>query len=291
MHTQRITRRQALTTAVGTGFALWPMLRASAADEKGLFKIGACDWSIQRRGDVGAFEMAAGLGLDGVQISFGKPGEKYDLREESVRREYLDASKKHGVEIASLGMGLLNQVPYASSPEAERWVYECVQVMPKLKQKVLLLAFFGDGDIKGRPQLQREVVRRLKRVAPFAQRAGVVLGIESWLNASDHLRILDAVGSPAVQVYYDVANMTTQGYDVFKELRQIGAERICEIHCKENGFLLGEGRVDFPRVKETLDEIGWNGWLIIEGAVGKGMTMRDAYVKNRKYLESLFPTD
>jgi sugar phosphate isomerase/epimerase len=289
MNTLRITRREAMATAAGTGLALWSTTRA-AAEEKRLFKIGACDWSIQRGADVGAFEMAARLGLKGVQVSFGKPGEKYDLRQESVRREYLEASKKHGVEIASLGMGMLNQVPYASSPEAERWVYECVEIMPKLQQKVVLVAFFSEGDIKDRPDLQREVVRRLKRVAPVAEKAGVVLGIESWLNATDHLRILDAVGSPAVQVYYDVANMTQQGYDIFKELRQIGADRICEIHCKENGFLLGQGLVDFPRVKQTLDEIGWTGWLIIEGAVGKGMKMEEAYVKNRKYLESLFPT-
>jgi L-ribulose-5-phosphate 3-epimerase len=290
MSERRITRREALAAAAGTGLMLSPTLKALAADPKRLFQIGACDWSIGQRGKLGAMETAKQIGLDGVQVSFGQPGEEVDLRKDEVRRAYLEAAEKHGVEIASLAMGMLNSVPYSSDPNAERWVRECVDVMPKLNQKVVLLAFFSKGDIKGKPDLQAEVVRRLKRVAPAAEKAGVVLGIESWLDADDHLRILDAVGSPAVQVYYDMANMETQGYDVYQDIRRLGRDRICEVHCKENGFLLGEGRVDFVKVREALDDIGWSGWLVIEGAVGPGMKMLDSYVKNQKYLRSLFPT-
>ena len=285
----RITRREALFAA-GAGLAMSPMLKALAADEKRLFKIGACDWSIQSRGQVAAMEMAKQIGLDGVQVSFGPPGEQIDLRKEEVRKQYADACKQHGVEIASLAMGVLNSVPYASDANAERWVRECVEVMAKMNQKVVLLAFFSNGDIKGRRDLQDEVIRRLKKLAPRAEEAGVVLGVESWLDVDDHLRILDGVNSPAVQVYYDVANMEKQGYDIYKEIRRLGRERICEIHCKEDGFLLGTGRVDFSKVKEAVDEIGWNGWLIVEGAVGPGMKMFDSYVQNQKYLRSVFPT-
>jgi sugar phosphate isomerase/epimerase len=272
------------------GLALSPALRALAADEKRLFRIGACDWSIQRRGTPDALEMAKKIGLDGVQVSFGQPGDEYDLRKEEVRKQYLQAAKKHGVAIASLAMGMLNQIPYSSDPDAERWVQECVEVMPKLGQKLVLLAFFGKGDIKGKRDLQDEVIRRLKRVAPAAEEAGVVLGLETWLDVDDHLRILDGVGSPAVQVYYDVANMEHEGYDLYREIRRLGRDRICEVHCKENGFLLGQGRVDFVKVKQALDEIGWSGWLVIEGAVPRGKSMFDSYVHNQKYLRSVFPT-
>ncbi|HUT91084.1 MAG TPA: sugar phosphate isomerase/epimerase family protein [Thermoguttaceae bacterium] len=290
MNRPRVTRREALLAVSGMPLAVSPALAALAADEKRRFKIGACDWSIGGRGEPGVLETAKRIGLDGVQVAFGAPGEKYDLRSEAVRREYLQAARTHGVEIASLAIGVLNQVPYASDPEAEKWVRQCVEVMPKLGQKVALVAFFSKGDIKGRRDLQDEVIRRLKRVAPEAEKAGVVLGIESWLSADDHLRILDGVGSPAVQVYYDVANMDHEGYDVYQGIRRLGRDRICEVHCKENGFLLGKGRIDFVRVKEALDEIGWSGWLVIEGAVPQGASMFDSYVRNQKYLRSIFPT-
>jgi L-ribulose-5-phosphate 3-epimerase len=152
----------------------------------------------------------------------------------------------------------------------------------------VLLAFFGRGDIKGRPERQQEVIRRLKKVAPKAEEAGVVLGLETWLSADEHQRVLDAVGSPAVQVYYDTANMEKQGYDIYKEVRQLGRERICEFHCKENGFLLGEGHVDFRGVKNAIDDIGYSGWLVIESAVGNGKSVQDSYVHNQKYLRSVF---
>ena len=117
-----------------------------------------------------------------------------------------------------------------------------------------------------------------------------MLGIESWLSAAEHLKILDTVGSPAVQVYYDVANMHQQGYDLYEEIRQLGRERICEIHCKENNSLLGKGPIDFQKVKEAIDQIGYSGWLIIESAMGPGMSLVDSYVHNQKFLRSVFPT-
>ena len=104
------------------------------------------------------------------------------------------------------------------------------------------------------------------------------------------MRIMDAVDSPAVKVYYDVANMTKMGYDIYKEIRQLGRDRICQIHCKENGFLLGKGLIDFQKVKAAVNDIGWQGWLVVEGAVPKGGDMFDSYVKNQKYLRSVFPT-
>ena len=288
MNTPRINRRSALA-AIGGSLVASSAWRTLAADPKRTFKIGACDWSIRSRGDVAAMKMAKDIGLDGVEVSFGRPGDKYDLRVADNRRQYLAEAENQGVEICSLAMGILNEIPYATSPEAEQWVLDCIEVMPKLNQKVVLLAFFSNGDLKDKPDMQDAVIERLKKAAPKAEAAGVVLGVESYLNADEHLRILDAVDSPAVKVYYDVANMDTMGYDVYKEIRQLGRDRICQIHCKENGYLLGQGKIDFLKVKEAIDEIGWQGWLIIEGAVPQGGEMLDSYVKNQKFLRGLFP--
>jgi sugar phosphate isomerase/epimerase len=286
-----MNRREMIVGAALAGLGLSGSLGSLlAADEKRLYKIGACDWSIGQRGKLEALVEAKRIGLDGVQVSFGPPGEEVDLREEKVRKAYLDGSKESGVEIASLAMGVLNQRPYAGDPETEKWVEDCVDVMAKMGQKIVLLAFFGNGDINGKPELQNEVIRRLKKVAPKAEKAGVILGVESTLNVDDHLRILDGVGSPAVQVYYDVANMHYAGYDIFKEMRKLGAERICQIHAKERDCLLGKGAIDFARVKQTLEEIGYYDWLIIEGATEKGRSTFDCYVDNQKFLRGLFPT-
>ncbi len=267
-----------------------PAFAALAVKPERRFQIGACDWSIGRGGKISALELAAEIGLDGVQVSFGKPGGPTDLRRQEVRDQYQQTATQHGVQIASLAMGVLNHIPYASDQSAEGWVEESIEVLPKMDQKIVLLAFFGQGDIKDKPELQQEVIRRLKKIAPKAEKAGVILGLETWLDVDEHLRIIDAVGSPAVQVYYDTANMEKRGYDITKEIRQLGRDRICQFHCKENGFLLGQGRIDFHKVKEAIDDIGYEGWLVIESAVGKEMNVRDSYIHNQKYLRTVFST-
>ena len=256
------------------------------------YPIGICDWTLGRKQDPTVFDLAREVGVDGVQLSFGSEEEPHDLREAEVRRQFAAAARTKGVQICSLGMGVLNDVPYADEDRAERWVVECIDVMRQMQPnpRIVLLAFFGKGDLRDDPPRKQRVVQRLKKVCPAAEAAGVVLGFESWLNVDDHLRILDAVGSPALQVYYDVANMTERGYDIWEEIRRLGSERICQIHAKENGSLLGQGKVDFKKLKQVLEEIGWQGWLVIEGATTNDRSLVDCQRLNQQYLRSIFPS-
>jgi len=161
--------------------------------------------------------------------------------------------------------------------------------MQALGVKVVLLAFFGKGDLIGDKAGTEEVIRRLKTVAPQAEKAGVVLGLESWLSAEATLRILDRIGSSAVQMYYDVCNSTDRGYDIYKEIRQLGKERICEFHMKENGCLLGKGPVSFEKVREAINDIGYEGWMQIEGGLPPNANLVASYAANLKFLRGLFP--
>jgi L-ribulose-5-phosphate 3-epimerase len=285
-----ISRRQMLAGTVKTAAVL-----ACASSYPGLFagkdrrfKIGACDWSIGKLADVEGMELAGKIGLHGLQVSLGTAANGMHLRRKEMQEEYLQAAAKFGVSVASLAIGELNQVPYKSDPRGIEWVSDSVDVCKALGTKVVLLAFFGKGDLKGDAEGMTEVVRRLRDVAPKAEKAGVILGIESWLSAEEHIDIIERVGSPAVQVYYDVANSEHMGYDIYKEIRWLGRKHICEFHMKENGFLLGQGRVDFQKVREAMDEIGYSGWMQIEGSIPSGQPMFESYVSNRKFLEEMF---
>ena len=252
------------------------------------FNLGACDWSIGMRGKTEALALARQLGLDGVQVSMGSVENDLQLRRPEVQRAYRDAAAASGVRIAGIALDLFNQVPYKSDPRTEQWVGDSIDVARALDVRVVLLAFFERGDLRNDPDGQAEVIRRLKRVAPRAEERGVILGIESWLNAGDHRRLIEAVGSANVQVYYDVANATQMGYDITAEIRSLGRERICEFHAKENGFLLGQGRIDFAAVRKAMDDIGYSGWIQIEGAIPKGAPMRDSYLENVRFMRAQF---
>jgi len=179
--------------------------------QAGRFHIGACDWSLGQRARTDALGVARELGLDGVQVSMGSVDNDLQLRRADVQRAYREAAAAAGVRIGGVALDLMNQVPYKSDPRTEQWVSDSIDVARALDVRVILLAFFEKGDLRGDREGQAEVINRLTRVASKAERQGVVLGIESWLSAPDHLRILEAVGSRHVQVYYDLANSTQMG--------------------------------------------------------------------------------
>jgi sugar phosphate isomerase/epimerase len=57
---------------------------------------------------------------------------------------------------------------------------------------------------------------------------------------------------------------------------------------KENSSLLGQGAIDFRKVREAMDEIGYTGWMQIEGAVPAGKPMFESYQENCAFLRQVF---
>jgi L-ribulose-5-phosphate 3-epimerase len=300
-----LNRRTTLTTC-----ALLTLSALSAsqcvAEETGepAFKIGTCDWSIKTPLTADSFHFAKRNGLRGIQYSFDSKGNGLDLRLRENRDIIRMTVKETGVGISSLGIGLLNRVPLATTDEAEELVVECIETMAKLKEEaasledrelaakvsptIVLLAFFGKADINGKPELIATVIEKLKRVAPLAEKHGFILGLETLLSEADHRHIMESVGSPAVKVYYDTGNSAKMGYDIYREIKSLGSENICEIHIKENGDLLGKGDIDFEKVKGLLQSMEYGGWLIIEGSVPKGMSRAGGCEKNAAYALNLF---
>ena len=161
--------------------------------------------------------------------------------------------------------------------------------------KVILMAFFGHAGLKADDkESMRRLVDLLKEVCPRAEKAGLVLGLENYLSAEDNVSLMDRVGSPALQVYYDVANMNKAGYDIYKEIRQLGKDRICQIHCTDQDgvWLQNNTRLDMDRVKQTLDRLGWHGWLVIERSRDARRTGASDvvwnYGANTRYMKSIF---
>lgn len=284
-----LTRRTALKqVAALSGLALTGFKASSAVRTK--LSIGACDWSLGKSSDIGAFAVAKEIGLAGIQVNLGSLANNMHVREAEVQKRYLQESKTTGVKIASLAIGELNRVPYKSDPRTDEWVWDAVDVASNFSVPVILLAFFAENDLRGDEQGKREVIRKLKQVAPKAEKHRIILGIESYLTAEEHMDIIQKVGSKNVQVYYDFRNAADAGNDVIREIKWLGRDVICELHMKENGSLLNGGTMDWPRIAEVLMEIDYrgDGWMQIEGARPKDADIVYAYRQNLSYLKNLF---
>jgi len=278
----------AWATGVSSLASMWLQPMLGWARSAG-FKIGVCDWTLNKRTDPTALEIAHRLGLDGVQVDFGHQKEALPLRKPELQKKYLEMAKAIGVEIGSLALGALNEIPLKSDPQAEQWLNESIDVCKAMGVKVVLVPFFSKGDLKEDKPGTEVVVERLRRVAPKAENAGVMLGVESWLSAAEHMEILERVGSPAVQVYYDVGNSHKAGYDIYQEIRTLG-KNICEFHAKDYDDLYGKGTINFPEVRRAMDDIGYRGWMHIEGTRFP-LGLEQSIKHDLEYLRSVFPRE
>lgn len=285
-----ISRRQLLLNSIALATAGKLSLSARASPLKKQLRIGACDWSIGMNSDIRAFDIAKKIGLEGLMVDVGSPANNLHLRETALQEQYKKESRRTGVKISSVAMGTLNNYAYKSDPRTDQWVWDTVDVAKNLGVQVILLAFFSKGDLRNDEEGIKTVISKLKEVAPKAEKAGVILGVESYLNGADHLRILDAVGSKNVKVYMDFRNTADAGWDVMKELKIIGTDNICELHMKENGALLGQGTLPWQEIRNYLVEKNYHGdgWMQIESSNPEGSDVVTNYTHNLKFLRQLF---
>jgi len=286
-----MTRREFMAGAAGgLAGALLASQRCGAEAAAPKLRLSACDWSLRAKGP-GGLEIAKRVGLDGLEVSAGSATDTLEIAKPEVRQQYKDAMAETGIVVSSVAMGFLNGAPFSEDPRGPAWLEQTIAGAKDFDAKVILLAFFGKGDLRRKGELKADavdvVVERLKAAAPVAERAGVVLGLENTLSAKDNLAILDRVKSDAVQVYYDTGNSTYNGYDVPAEIRELGTERICQFHFKDGGHYLGKGKVEMEPVAEAINAIGYQGWLVLETSVPS--KDRDADFKtNAEFVRKLF---
>jgi L-ribulose-5-phosphate 3-epimerase len=285
------TRREFLrTTALGAataavmGFEVTRVHAAVAALEaQAGIRIGGCDWSLGKEGDPAAFAVAKAAGLDGVEVSCGKGKSSLPISDPEKQAKLLAAAKASGLPIPSSCLEILHRDGLKEHEDAPKWVKEAIEPTRKLGGKVILLPSFGKQAIEKRSE-QEAVAERLKPIAPLAEKAGIILGLENTISAKDNAFILEKIGSPAVKVYYDVGNSFNYKHDIYSEIAFLGKDRVAQIHLKDRGYL-GQGKIDFPRFLETVVKSGFTGWMMLETNIVK--TAEEDFATNSKYVREV----
>jgi L-ribulose-5-phosphate 3-epimerase len=276
-----LSRRELLSSAIAMGVAARTL---RAANDK--LRIGVTDWNLHLGANPDAVPTAANLGFQGVQVSFGRKivdGKLPVDNRETIGR-YLALSKEHNIQIDGTCVDRLHDNGLKSDKLAPKWVLDSIRLTKELQTKVLLLPFFGKWALKTDDE-KKYVGDALRDLAPEAEKAGVILGLEDTISAEDNVRIMERSGSKNVLVYYDVGNSTLAGFDVVKEIRWLGRDRICQFHLKDNPHFLGEGQIQFRPILQAIKDIGFEGYANLEtdarpDAVDADMHRNLAYIRN-----------
>jgi sugar phosphate isomerase/epimerase len=268
----------------GCSFAESFAKAGAAASPAAQIRVGSC---------VIGLDDAKKAGLDGVEVRVGDPADRLHIADPAVRQQYKEKMAETGVVISSLMMGLLNSNPLASDPRAPAWLEQSIDAAKGLGAKVILVAFFGKGNLLEGGQVKKGdvdvVVRRIKAAAPRAKEAGVILGIENTLSAKQNAELIEQIGHESVQIYYDVGNSARLGYDVPAEIRFL-KDRIAIFHFKDGPNYLGEGKVPFRPIAAAVREIGYRGWIVMETSNPSKNRVADAK-RNAAYIRKLFASE
>ena len=279
------TRRNFLQTSVA-GLASVAVghqsLAAYAAAKSVRFRLGVTDWNLRQTVKLESVALSKKLGFDGVQISIGR---KMELSDKALQQSFLAESKRVGQPLASLCLDILHVNGLKSDPLGQRWTAEAIPIAKAMGIKVILLPFFGKWALQTQAEMDY-TGDALKEIAPAAEKAGVILGLEDTISARDNVRIMERSKSSAVLTYYDVGNSTQNGFDIIEEIRLLGRKRICEVHLKDNPSYMGQGKINFKAVVEALADIGFDKWAHLETVAPSG-SIEDDMKKNLGFIRGV----
>ena len=287
------TVRRAFVVAVWTVLAAWPAVVASQQ-----YRVAACDWMMLKRQKIGEFQLAHDIGADGIEMDMGPLGQRelFDnkLREEHFRRLFRHTADSLGVQVPSMAMSGFFAQSLLKRDNYVALIDDCLQSMDVMGATVVFLPLGGSGSEwqqEGSAEY-REMVGRLRTIGQRAVAAGKVVAIRTGMDARRSRRLLKAVGSKAVKVYFNLQDAVDNHRDPCRELTTLGAKNIAQIHASltDSVTLDEDPRIDMIRVKKTLDKMHWSGWLVVERSRNAKdvRNVRSNYGRNVAYLKTLF---
>jgi sugar phosphate isomerase/epimerase len=268
-----------------------PRLAHAAAAAPLPIRVGMTDWNLGKRGDVAKVALARQIGLDGIQVSLTFPTDDGPhLRDPKVQAQFKQAALDNRIQICSLAIGSpgKSRLPLHTNPAAAILLVEAIEVARNIGTNNILLPILGDSHINMKDQREVDTfVAMMKEVARYAERAGVVVALEDWISAEDNIRLLDAIGSDFVGVYYDARNIKARVHDPYGEPTRLG-RRIHQVHIKNGSKLMRETDIlDWPRLAQEYSEIGYRGWYVLETEAPSNDLIADTRA-NIEYVRATF---
>ena len=261
------------------------------------YRVAACDWMMLKRQKLGEFQLAKDIRADGVEMDMGPLGQRvlFDnkLREPHFQRLFRRTADSLGIEVPSVAMSGFFAQSFLKRGNYKELIQDCLQSMDVMGAKIAFLPLGGSGNEWQQPgEARREMVRRLHEVGEMALAAGKVIAIRTQLDARANILLLKEVDSEGIKIYYNLQDAVDKRLDPCKELKQLGRERVAQIHASltDSVTLDNDPRIDLHKVRKTLDKMKWKGWLVVERSRNAKdvRNVRGNFGTNVAYLKEIF---
>ncbi|WP_281227897.1 sugar phosphate isomerase/epimerase family protein [Flavobacterium aquiphilum] len=269
---------------------------AQSSNKKQRYNVAVCDWMILKRQKLGAFELASELKADGIELDMGGLGnrETFDskLADPVEVAKFKDKSKEFNVGISSIAMSGFYGQSFAKRETVKRMVQDCIDAMKTMNVKVAYLPLGNQCDLRKNPELRPIIIERLQWAAKQVAKIGGVIAIETTLDATAERKLLKDIGCKQIKSSFNFSNAIENKKDISEELLILGKKNLAQIHASNtDGFWLENDKaIDMPKIKKTLDEMKWSGWLIVERSrdTTQVHNVKANYGANVAYLKKIF---
>jgi L-ribulose-5-phosphate 3-epimerase len=237
------------------------------------------------------FGEAARLGFDGVELDL--TADTYldsEMWSEEGRAALLERSQAAGAEIASVCMASVAGL--MTKPETHEQGVQAVadlrRFCDELGAGVILFPMIKQAE-QGEEEASELWHKGFQAAFERSSEARAKVGMESvgrvGRSAEQALTMIELVESPALGVYYDVGNADYQSFDPIAEIGRLG-KHIVQIHVKEIGAEMGEGKLDFGAIAHAIRGVGYDGYLMLETEAGDDAAANAA--RNLAFVKDLF---
>lgn len=260
------------------------------------YQIGVCDWMVLKRQKLGEFKLAKELGCDGIEMDMGGLGNRnsFDnkMRDPKMVCLFKHTADSFGIKVGAVAMSGFYGQSFAKK-ESWRWlIQDCLNTMDAMGAKVAFLPLGGCGNNwTDSLQLRRQIVWRLHEIGEMAKARGMVIGIDTPLDAEGNIKLLDEINSDGIKIFYKFQTAIENKRDIAKEIKTLGKDRICAIHASNTDgvWLRNDKAVKMKKIKKALDKAGWSGWLFVERSrdVNQVRNVKKNYGENVKYLKEI----
>ena len=279
--------------------ALLAALSAIVADaQQPRYQVGVCDWMILKRQKLGQFDLARQLDADGVELDMGGLGQRtaFDnkLREAAEADHFRRVADSLGVQVGAMAMSAFYGQDLTQRDNYMDLLADCFDTMDRMgSAPVAFLPLGGCGNDWTTDRAKRaEVVRRLHNIGEAAVARGKRVGIDTPLDARGNLRLLKEVKSQGIAIFYKVQTAVENRRDVAADLKRLGARNICAIHAtsSDGKWLANDSTVNMLLIRQTLDQMGWGGWLFVERSrdTSRVKNVKMNFGANVRYLKEVF---
>lgn len=242
---------------------------------------------------IALLRQAKELGFDGVELGIGLDYLEDPLWTgvDDTRRSIREEAKRIGVEVPSICLHLLNYDEHSPASlvaehraTAKKILLNTLEASSQIGASVILVPFFGTAKLNSSEKI-RHLIDEMKTLGVIAEEKQIYLALETSLYASDMMSIIETIGSPYIQVYYDTGNSAGAGYDLVKEIEVLN-HKIVQVHVKDSPYgTLGEGNIDFNKSIKALKDAGYEGYLMLE-TPSRDDPVKEA-TKNLEYLKRI----